>query len=256
MKAIYDSQDAIPEALRSEYVEQGGKWVLNLEGDHPAFAAVVKDANTKVGEFRNNNLSLNGQLDEARKALDVYKALGMPADIQAQLAKVAELESKAKGSKTNEDVQAIIKAALEPVTQALELERTARTQAEAKATSQALEGTLTRAGITAGVNETALSDFLARGKGIFAHKDGQVIALKDGAPQYSSKRPGELLTVDEWASNLQAEAPHLYKPSTGGGEPGGNTLGNLPGAERVIRLDDMSKNLEDVASGKARVDMS
>jgi len=229
---------------------------LNLEGDHPAIAAVVKDANTKVGEFRNNNLSLNGQLDEARKALDVYKALGMPADIQAQLAKVAELESKAKGSKTNEDVQAIIKAALEPVTQALELERTARTQAEAKATSQALEGTLTRAGITAGVNETALSDFLARGKGIFAHKDGQVIALKDGAPQYSSKRPGELLTVDEWASNLQAEAPHLYKPSTGGGEPGGNTLGNLTGAERVISLGDMSKNLEDVASGKARVDMS
>lgn len=255
-QTVYSAQDAIPEPLRDHYEEQDGRWVLKLEGEqHPAVAAVVSEANKKVGEFRNNNISANQALDAARTELEAWKALGMsPEDAKANLAKVPELESKVKGSKTSEDIQAAIQAALKPVTEALETERNARLAAEHDAASQALDGSLTQAGLKAGVAESALSDFLARGKGVFSLQDGQVVATKDGAPVYSSKRPGELLTVEEWAEGLQAEAPHLYNPSRGGGaEPGVRTGHQTPGDVRNISAEAISDNLEDVASGKAQV---
>jgi hypothetical protein len=253
MISVYDTQEAVPEALREHYKEEGGKWVLFLEGDHPAVTAVVTEANAKVGEFRNNNISANQALDAAKAELAKFTALGLtPEVIQAQASKVTELEGKVKGSKTQDDLNQAIAAALKPVTDALAVERQARLDAVAEAGSQRLESTLTQAGVAARVTETAMADFLARGKREFSLVEGQVVAMKDGAPVYSTKRPGTPLTVEEWASNLQAEAPHLYKASTGGGEPGEQHPG-IPGGERTISANDISDNLEDVALGKARV---
>ena len=254
MQSVFDTQEAIPEALREHYKEEGGKWVLFLEGDHPAVTAVVKEANQKVGDFRNNNITTLQTLDAAKADLAKFQALGLTPDaITAQAAKVADLEGKVKGSKSQEDVTQAIAAALKPVTDALGVERQARLDAVAEAGSQRIEGSLTRAGVEAGVAKTALADFLARGKREFQLVDGQVVAMKDGAPVYSLKRPGTPLTVEEGASNLQAEAPHLYKASTGGGDLPGEQHPTIPGSERIISATDISDNLEDVATGKARV---
>jgi len=254
MQSVYDSQDAVPEALREEYTEQDGRWVLKLDGDHPAVTAVVAEANRKVGEFRNNNVGLNQKLEATSAELEVWKGLGLsPEEIKGQADRLKDMEQK--GVKKGDDIQTQIQAALKPVTEALEAERNARTVAEQTSARQAIESTLTKAGVAAGVAETALGDFLARGSALFQNQNGQLVAIKDGAPIYSPKRPGEVLTVEEWASDLQAEAPHLYKPNVGGGaaQPGkGSPAG---GPRRIIAAEDISNNLEDVASGRATIQL-
>jgi hypothetical protein len=257
MRAVYDSQDAIPEALREEYVEQGGKWVLNLEGadSHPVVTGVVAEANKKVGEFRDNNIGLNQKVETASSELATWNALGVtPDQVKADRARLAELEQKGvkKGDDITTQIRAAVTAAVGPLNERLEATEAARQEAEQNALSQLTDTTLTKAGVAAGVAETALGDFLARGKSLFQNQGGTLVAVKDGTPVYSSKRPGQPLTVEEWANDLQAEAPHLYKPNVGGGATGG-TGSAAPVNKRTITANEMSDNLEAVAKGEVIV---
>lgn len=251
MQATYTSQDAIPEAVRSEYEEQDGVWVLKLEGDHPAVTTVVTDANKRIAEFRNTNVSALKERDAVKAELEGWKALGLGVDqVKALQAENETLQSKVKGSKSNEDIQAIVAAAVKPLADKLDASEKARQTAEANALTQQLDGALTQAGLKAGVNESAMPDFLSRGRAYgFALVDGAVVAMENGSPRFSAKRPGEPLTVDEWAADLQAEAPHLYKPSKGGGDRPGEPDPDV----RVIPASELGANLEDVAAGKARL---
>ncbi len=251
MISVYATKEEIPEAFQDQYAEaEDGTFVLKLDGDHPAVTAVVTEANRKVGEFRNNNIAKDKALTEALAKLELLKDISPEAHATA-LAKITELEGKQKGMKGQEDIKALIAAAVAPLTEALTTERTARETAQRSAAEEKMSGTITTAGVKAGVTKGALSDFVARGKRFFRLVDGVLQAQKDGQPQYSSKRPGELLTVDEWASDLQAEAPHLYKDSTGGGAGGGND--NPDDTRTVIPRVEMKHNLEAVASGEKKV---
>ena len=252
MKTVYATQEEVPEGIRDEYSQaEDGTFVLKLDGDHPVVTAVVAEANKKVGEFRNTNITSAKALAEAQAKLDALKGVTVEGYAEAQ-ARVTELEGKQKGMKGQDDIKALIDAALEPVTAALATERTARETAQREAATQKMDGTLTAAGLKAGVVEGAISDFLSRGREAFRLVDGKLEAQKDGAPVYSTKRPGEILSVDEWASDLQAEAPHLYKDSTGGGAGGG---GNAHGDDTrtTIPRDQMKHNLEAVAKGEKTV---
>ena len=250
MNSTYAAEADIPAALKEHYKEQDGKWVLFLDGDHPAVTAVVTEANKKVGEFRNNTLAKDKALTDALAKLDLFKDIS-PENHAAALAKVTELEGKQKGMKNQDELQALISAAVKPLSDALATERTARETAQKDANVQKTDGALTAAGLKAGVSEGAISDFLFRGRSAFALVDGRLQAQKDGQPVYSTKRPGEFLNVDEWASDLQAEAPHLYKPSEGGGAGGGNAPGS--NATPTIPRSEMKHHLEDVASGKVKI---
>ncbi len=251
MKTVYATQEDIPEGQKDEYAQaEDGTFVLKLDGDHPAVTAVVTEANKKVGEFRNNNIAKDKALTEAMAKLEALKDIS-PEAHAAALAKVTELEGKQKDMKGQDDIKALIAAALEPVTAALTTERKAREDAQREAATQKMDAALTAAGLKAGVNKGAISDFLSRGRVAFVLVDGALQAQKDGQPQYSTKRPGEFLTVDEWASDLQVEAPHLYKQSTGGGAGGG---GNDAGDTRTtIPRSELKHNLEKIASGEAKV---
>ncbi len=251
MKSTYTSEADIPEGLKDHYTEVQGTWVLTLDGDHPAVIAVIIEANKKVGEFRNTNITSAKALTEAQAKLDALKGVTVEGYAEAQ-ARITELEGKQKGMKNQDELKTLIAAALEPVTAALTTERTAREAAQREAATQKVDGNLTAAGLKAGVVEGAVSDFLSRGRQTFALVDGRLEAQKDGAPIYSTKRPGELLSMDEWASDLQAEAPHLYKKSTGGGAGGGD--GN-PGDDTrtVIPRAELKHNLEKIASGEVKV---
>src|SRR6185436_8304747 len=104
--------------------------------------------------------------------------------------------------------------------------------ARSELAKKGLESTLTQVGIKAGVDDRALPDFLRRGLDIFHFEDGKVVAKgADGAPVY---RGGEPMTPESWLAGLPTEAPHLFKPSKGGGAnptPGG---GGNNGAVRTI----------------------
>ena len=117
-----------------------------------------------------------------------------------------------------------------------------------------LKSTLTAAGVKAGVDERALSDYVNRGAEIFKVVNGQVVARKGEAPIFSKAKPAELLTPDEFAVELQGEAPHLFKPSRGGGA-GGSGGGGGPVVKKTISADPMEfgRNLEGIAKGEVTV---
>jgi hypothetical protein len=86
--------------------------------------------------------------------------------------------------------------------------------------------------------------------------NGEIVARKGDAPVFSRKNPAEVLQPEEWAIDLQGDAPHLFRPSKGGGA-GGSGNGPAPGsnARRVISSDplEFGRNLEGLAKGEVTV---
>jgi hypothetical protein len=257
MQAVYENLDAVPEGLRAEYEEKDGKAVLKIEGDHPTVLAVVADANKKVGDFRNTNIGLKQENEALKQKANAFAGFD-PVKIKEDQDKLRALE--AKGVKGTNDVAEIVKqavnAAVTPLNEKFEASERARQENAAKLATKTLESRITAAGVAAGVSETALPDFVSRGTRNFA-VDGDTIVAKqpDGTPLYSKQRPGELLSVEEWATGLQAEAPHLFKPSTGAdvvpGRPGGGVT--PPGSVDANDMRGFSKNLKEIAAGKVKV---
>jgi len=252
MQAFYATQEEVPEALKDEYIQgEDGTFALKLDGTHPAVTAVVKAANTKVGEFRNNGITKDKALTAAQAQLDALAGI-TPEIVAALKAENETLTAGKKTSKSNEETQAMISAAVAPLTEALAQERQARETAQREVAAEKISGRITQAGIKAGVAKTAMGDFLNRGKEAFKLVDGSLQATdENGQPRYSKARPGEVLNVDEWASDLQAEAPHLYKNSTGGGAGGGDE--QTGDTRKTVPRAEMKHNLEAVASGEARI---
>lgn len=245
MKAVFSSLNEIPEAHRSEYESKDGKYALKLEGDIPGFVAAseLAEVNKKLTEFRDNNRSLNSMKSELE-------------------AKNAELEGKIaglekKGVREPSDVEAkiarAVEAAVAPV--AKQLEALQKSEADAKMTlaKRELESTLTGVGLKVGIDERALPDYLSRGLSVFTYKDGKIVAANGEAPVYSKRKPTEPLTVEEWASELSTEAPHLFKPSKGGGASPGQSGGGV--ARRTISNDplEFGRNAEAIAKGEVVV---
>jgi hypothetical protein len=263
MKAVLDTLDGVAEGVAGEY-EQGedGKFYLKLEGHdaHPVIVSVVSDANKAVGDFRSKNVGLNGKVTELETTLKRFEGID-PDAVAKDRERIKELE--AKGVKKSDDINAIVtqavQAAIGPLQAKVEESEKARLEAVRNGYQTKLESALTAAAVSAGVAQHAVPDFLARGKQAFRVGDsGSIEAVNpDGTPRFSPKRPGEILSVEEYAVGLQAEAPHLYKPNVGGNADSGGTGGNgkpnhtgqtIPNDPREI-----GRNLDKVASGEIRV---
>jgi hypothetical protein len=264
MKAVYQSQDEIPEALRGEYEEKGGSFVLKVDGELPTIAelkAAAVAAEQKVAGFRENNITLLKELgaqsmEEAKEKLRTLKTVD-PAEYQRLKARTAELEGQ--GIRSPEDVNKIflertraqVAEAVKPLQDKLDAISKREAQAQAQLARTTLENALRDAASKAGVDERALPDFLNRGLNVFVLKDGQVVALKNGEPVFSRRRAGETLSAEEWAQDLATDAPHLFRPSKGGGAAGG---GGAP-RKRYVSNDplDFGANLDAIAKGEVAV---
>lgn len=258
MKAVFDTQDAIPEGMREEYVEQDGKWVLNVEGDHPATQKIVQDANAKVGEFRQNNINLMKERDELNQRLAAFKDVD-PAKYKELQTKIAELEKK--GVKGSDDISALVQKAVTdavgPLNTQLEEIKTREQEATKKLGLQSVKDRLRQAAVKAGIREEAVPDFVQRALAS-GDVDGDKINFRneDGSPRYSQQRAGELLSELEFAESLQKAAPHLYKPSTGG-DAGGSGNGGRPAPTGTFSVGpkgelgaDFLNNIDKIADGK------
>ena len=248
MKPVVDKIEDVSEPLRGEYEAKDGKYVLKVDGDASAHPAFLADAHQKVAEFRTNNTDLLKRRSELETALKAFDGVD-PAEYRTLKAKVADLEKK--GVKDGGDVAKLIEGALAPVLEKLKTFETREAVARTALADKSIEAALLSAGLQAGVQETALPDFVARGKRTFVADGDQIVAKNGGTPVFSKKRPGEFLDVTEWAEGLQAEAPHLYKPSKGGGTTPGSGTG-VPAAKGTWDGTDASflANVKDIAAGK------
>jgi hypothetical protein len=283
MRTVYSSQDEIPEALRTEYVEKDGSFVLRLDDEHPDFVAeretiraAIEEAKadaakarekaeaegTKVKTFRDNNVKLLKELgadsfEDAVVKLRTLKTVD-PTEYARLQARTKELESegiRGGGDVTRlvmERAKAEVEAAVAPLQQKLNeiTEREHKAQMALQRTT--LENALRDAAVKAGVEDGALPDFLNRGLNVFFIKDGEVVALNGDSPRFSRRKPGDPLSPEEWANDLADEAPHLFRASKGGGAAGGGTGASK---RRYIGSDplEFGSNLDAIARGEVVV---
>jgi hypothetical protein len=264
MKAVYQTLEEVPEALRGEYEEKGGSFVLKVDGDLPQYLepltqarSAAEDAKEKLKTFRENNVKLLKELgaasfEDAVEKLKILKSVD-PAEYNRLRDRTQQLERE--GIRSPEDVTRLflektkqqVEAAVKPLQDRLN-EITARErQAQEQLARTTLENALRDAASKAGVDERAVPDFLARGMQVFTLKDGDVVAMRGDQPLFSRRKPGESLSPEEWANDLAVDAPHLFRPSKGGGAPGG---AGAP-KRRYIGADplEFGSNLDAIAKG-------
>lgn len=239
----------VPEHFKGEYVQQSdGSYHLKVEGEIPE----VKQANDRVVEFRNNNIALqkkNQELEESAKKFDGIN----PDEYRSLKDKVTQFERS--GAKDPADIDArlqeAVKNAVEPLQVQLQEMQRQKQEADVALKRKDLEGRFIELARKMNVRKSAVADFIARGQQIF---DIHGKAMDGDRPRFSKKNPALELTMDEWATELTQDAPHLFEPSNGGGAGGAGSPGG-GGGGKTIGTDplEFGNNLEDVAAGKTRV---
>ncbi len=207
----------LPEALRDHYVKQDdGSYLLHTEGDNPE----VKQLRGKVDEFRQNNISLEKRMAEAKRS-------GNPAENTALAEQVNKLREQME--------------ALESEKKALE---TKQIQADFRSTlSKAVHGM--------GLTEGALPDLERRAQlDGWTMQEGNAVRLD---PQGEQVRRGSLPeTLGAYLNDAKfGDAKHLFRGPSGGGTDRAVPFGKNGAKIEVDASDDfVLSNLDDIASGK------
>lgn len=268
MKAIASSLSEIPEALRSEYDQKDGKFILRLEGDLPGHvkASDLAASNGKLVEFRDKNIALlkevaalagvseASDLSPLKSKMDQFAGLDIE-ELKTLKGKYAELEKK--GVKGADDFKAAIDAAVNPLKQELIKEREERVKVQKAADLSMLRTTVGERFLKVGGKAKALDYIVNQAAQVFKVEDGAVKALPHRFSS-NSNTPGEPLSVEEWISSMTAEADFAFEPSRGGGANGsgnGAGAGARPGVRQIVnptpqQLGELAK---DIRAGKVEI---
>jgi hypothetical protein len=226
--------EALPDVLRREYVDKGDKFELALDGVPPGFhpATDVADLNTKLVEFRNNNISLKQQIDaltpikaERDALMEKFKDIDADAARDA-LAKLKKLGDK--GVKDESDIQRAIEAALSPLKGTITDLQTKLTDAEKRDRQNAIElsrkdfqAQVTTLGAKAGVDEKMLGPFVKHVLDTFQFDEESkaFVPKTNGAPVFSKKNGNVAMPLEEFIELSQVEVPGFFKQSRGAATP-------------------------------------
>ena len=211
LKFKYATKQEIPAEHQSLYVERDGAWLLDADG-------VVSQ--TKLDEFRQNNIALTNQLK---------KFEGIDPDAVRQLAedkRKLEEAQQIKAGEVDKVVAARLKAELDKVHAPVVAERDAlHGRLAAIQIDQAVVTEATKRGL----RPTALTDITARARQTFKLVNGVPQAFEaDGQTARMGKDGVSPMTLAEWVDALVSDAPHLFEANAGSGAAGsgGGVTGN------------------------------
>jgi hypothetical protein len=226
LELTYDSIDAVPEAFRSLYSEKDGKAVLTgINGvKTPQDVLNVQEALRKE------------RADHAatREALKSWKSLGQdPAELQAKLDRISELEAAAGGKLDETAIQRLVEARLGQKTAPLErqLKESATRLAELENENTALKRSILTRDMNDAVRSvatemkvlpTAIPD-VELVASMFLERDestGQFIVKADA----KGVTPGS--DIKGFLKEMQKQRPHWWPNSQGGGAGGGKSFGD------------------------------
>lgn len=240
----------VPEHFKTEYVKQtDGSYHLKIDGEIPE----VKAANDRVVEFRNNNIALQKKNQELEEDAKRYEGVD-PSEYRTLKTKVEEFERS--GAKDPADIDARLNEAVKNAVEPLKAQMAAMQKEKEEANTALLrkdqEAKFAELARKMNVRKSAVDDFIARGQRIF-NLEGKALDA-NGNVIFSKKNAALDLTMDEWATELTQDAPHLFEESKGGGAGGSGDRGGNGGA-RTVSSDpvEFGNNLEDIAAGKATV---
>ncbi len=274
MKASVISLDEIPEALRGEYEEKDGKFLLKLEGDPAGFvtAAQLAEANGKVVEFRDRNTAL---LNEAAVLAGVSKTEDLsllkaklatfegidPKEYKELKEKIAELEKK--GVKGADDLQVRITsgigAAIKPLQEQiakgqdeLKKEREERVTAQVRVGEALLRQKIGDEFIKLKGIPNAMDFIVTQAKNTFHVVDDEVKARDT---KFSTAKPGEPIGVDEWLAQAVKDYDFAFEASEGGGGRPPKYGDPKPGIKQLVdpTPQQLGEHCDEIAEGKLRV---
>lgn len=223
LEATVDNLDNVPEALKVEYVEQGGKYVLQVNGMKPQ------------SEFDRVHGALTNERREHGVLKDRIKVFGDRKfeDVVTELDRIPELEARAgqiDDDKINQIVEGRVKTRIAPVererdqfrTKVGELEGTVG-ELTTKEKKRLIRDKAREAGTAAKLRPEAMDDFLLLADTVLeVRADDNEVVVRDGTGFTAGVQPSVLLT------DLQPKRPHWWGESTGGGA-GGNRGGSGAG---------------------------
>lgn len=218
LKAIVASLDEVPEPLREFYTARDGKYVLDAEGVED-----VSGLKGALGKERETRATLERTLADLRKQLgdaDPAKAREAMKTLQALEDKKLIEEGKVEEllAQRTQRMAADYETKLRETTEAL----SAREQ---QISELVIDNALRAVAAKVKVRDTAVDDFLERGRKVYRLKDGKAVPM-NGDEVIFGKKGNEPMPMDEWAGALVSHAPHLFEGSTGSGAvPGAGSAG-------------------------------
>lgn len=252
LKPVLKSLDGLDDATKKLYVSKDGEFHLDVEGGF-ASPAKLTEVEGKLTEFRENNRTLNAELTKAKEDLKKFEGVDL-----AEVTRMREQDQKLKDKKLIDagKIDELLESKLQPIKFKFETDLKASIDRNSELTQQlermAIDDQLTKIGIERGIQPTAIDDFQYRGRQLFKLKDGKVVPLApDGTIKRNAK--GDQLSMTEWVEQLSSAAPHLFKPSSGGGASNNSGKGGegktIAGGDPVL----FGKNLEQIAKGEVTV---
>jgi hypothetical protein len=280
-QVVYNAVTEIPEALRNEYVERNGKMVLKIEGDVAAAGLAKQDdlnaANNRLIEFRDNNARLMRELgvqtiDAAVERIKVVKDIDPiklaavkdidPEEYRKLKEKVQQFENK--GMKEDTDINKIVHqavtTAITPLQQRLDTSERERKEAREKLADKSFRQTISEAALKAGAKPNAVDFIIEKARDKFTVEDDHVKAKPN---QFSSAKPGDPLSVDEWLLTAMKEYDYAFQPSGGGGSQGDGQKGGVRREGKTLvfqggQVDPrtLGAHMDEIAEGKVKVQVS
>ncbi|MER8075397.1 hypothetical protein [Acinetobacter pittii] len=214
---IVDSLDAIKEEHRALYVEENGKFRLDLEGYEDP-----KGLKSALQSEREAARTANRQLQELQKQFE-----GIDPEIVKKVFAQLDQDEEAKliaDGKVNEVIQKRTEKMREEHERVLKAEKERADKAEAYANKfkdSVIQGQIIQAAVELEALPEATGDiaFLAKtkfaldesGKAVAVDENGEVIIGKDGQTALSPK---------EWVESLREQKPYYWPKASGMGAPG------------------------------------
>lgn len=224
----------VPENVRTLYVAQGDKFVLDVEG------VVPKE---KLEEFRTNNIELQKQIDKY-KGVDPTKY----NELMVIQRKLQEKELLEKG-----EVDKLVDLRVTTMKETLESANAVLTTDLGKAQSQLhvllIDNVVKSAAIQQGVIPEAVDDIVLRAKGVYVIENGVPVPKVDGKVVYG-KDGTSPMSVSEWLVSLKTTAKHLFMGSHGSGAGGGTQNGRTD-TTKLTPAQKISLGLNQGATGAA-----
>jgi hypothetical protein len=211
LKYKFATKQEIPAEHQSFYVERDGAWTLDADG-------VVSQ--TKLDEFRQNNITLTNQLKRF-EGIDP-DAVRQLADEKRKLEETAQI----KAGEVDKVVAARLKAELDKVHAPVVAERDAL---HGRLTAIQIDQAVVNEATKRGLRPTALTDITSRARTTFKLVNGVPQAFEaDGQTARMGKDGTSPMTLAEWVDALVSDAPHLFEANAGSGAAGsgGGAAGN------------------------------
>jgi hypothetical protein len=204
LKYKFATKQEIPVEHQAFYVERDGAWLLDADG-------VVSQ--TKLDEFRQNNITLTNQLKKF-EGIDPDAVRQLAAD-KLKLEEAAQI----KAGEVDKVIEARLKTARAEWDKTHGVVVAERDTLTGRLTAIQIDQAVVTEATKRGLRPTALTDITARARSTFKLVNGVPQAFDGDAPRYG-KDGTSPMTLAEWVDALVSDAPHLFEANAGSGAAG------------------------------------